>query len=129
MKRSHESHAEKSVRRKTEKLLQCTREIEKDLATLDHEHRKAKKGAREESDGRKADFLRQAAALRRRVDECATEQQRQRDVIAQLGPELKELHQRMRDVLEQQRERRDLLDGQRKEQLQALRDEIGILES
>ena len=81
MKRSHESrhesHEERSTRKKTEKLLQCTREIEQELQDIEARRKTARRAQRESADASKADFLRAAAVLQRKIDENNEEAQRE----------------------------------------------------
>ena len=77
-----EGHEERRVRKKTEKLQQCTLDLDKEIEELEQRHRKVKKIAREQADERKAEFLRQAANLRRRVDEVQKELQQHTEAIA-----------------------------------------------
>ena len=120
--------AERSVRKKTEKLQKCTRELEKELDDLEHRYKKAKKEVQEEADAAKAEFLRQAAILQRRVDESNQELQRQQDEIAKDEPLLQELRNQLAQLLEEQRERREILENDKSARIRALHDEIRELE-
>jgi DNA repair exonuclease SbcCD ATPase subunit len=130
MKRSSDEqrHDERSVRKKTEKLNQCTKEIEKELQALDQAHKRAKKQTREDADQRKVEFLRQAATLRRRVDDTTTALEAQRQAIEQNQPELVEARQRLNDLLAQHRERRETLENTKESRLRAVHEEIEVLE-
>ena len=87
MKRSHsdakrsdgrgDSHAERAVRKKIAKLKECTLDIKKELDEIESKYKRAKKAVREEADAQKAEFLQQAAALQRRVDDDGQELQKQ----------------------------------------------------
>ena len=90
---------ERSVRKKTEKLWQCTAEIEKEMVELESKHKRDKKQSSKEADERKADFLRQSAAIQRRIDDNAAEMQKHTQAIAQLEPEANEMRQQLRDPL------------------------------
>ena len=130
MKRSrNESHAERSVSKKTEKLKKEAKEMTQELELLDQRYKKIRKNAREEAEERKAEFLRQAAALRRRVDESATELQKTKDAIARDEPELNELRMRLADLNEQHRERKEILESDKAARLRALSEEIERLEA
>lgn len=133
MKRSQpepasESHLERSVRKKTEKLKSETAKVNKELDALDKQIRRAKKEAGEDVDTKKTEFLRQAGVLRRRVDDYAAECQVQRDAMAREEPELNELRLKMQEMSEQHRERREILLASKAERLQLLYDEIEALE-
>ncbi len=117
------------MRKKTEKLRKYTREVEQELADLEMRRKAAKRAAREEADGTKADFLRQAAIVQRKVDEHNGERQMLRDAIERDRPELNELRQRMSDQAENQRERRATLERERAARLAALEDEIVRLDN
>ena len=100
-----------------------------ELELLDQRYKKIRKNAREEAEERKAEFLRQAAALRRRVDESATELQKTKDSIARDEPELNELRMRLADLNEQHRERKEILESDKAARLRALSEEIERLEA
>ena len=119
---------ERSVRKKTEKLWQCTAEIEKEMVELESKHKRDKKQSSKEADERKADFLRQSAAIQRRIDDNAAEMQKHTQAIAQLEPEANEMRQQLRDLLDQQRERREILEGDKNAKLRPLLEEIELLE-
>ena len=75
------------------------------------------------------EFLRQAAALKKRVDETAAELQQQREAIARDQPELGEMKGRLADLLAQQRERREIQEGEKAARMQAMLEEIDRLEA
>ena len=122
-------HAEKAVRKKTEKLNQCIRELDKELSEVDRSHKKAKKEQRDRAEAAKVEFLRQAAALKKRVDETAAELQQQKEAIARDQPELGEMKGRLADLLAQQRERREIQEGEKAARMQAMLEEIDRLEA
>ena len=124
-----ESQAEKSVRRKTEKLRQCTRELQKELDQLDHSNKKSKKEAQKESDARKAEFLRQAAVHQRRVDEYASQLAELSAAIARDEPELLDMRARLADLMQQHRERCEILEADKAERLRPIYEEIERLEA
>ena len=138
MKRAHESsrgdssrsqsHAEKGVRKKTEKLRQCTAEVKKEIEDLEQKQRRAKKAARGDGDEQKTEFLRQAAAIRRRLDDNAAEVQNQHDATARDEPELHELRLKLQDLNDQSRERREILEAAKADRLHVLLDEVAHLE-
>lgn len=125
---SHESHEERSIRKKTEKLRHCTQKIEEELADIHEKHKSAKRQAQKAADGSKAEFLRVAAVLQRRIDENAEEMQRLRDSMDRCRPELKESRERLNEQLKVQQERRAALQQERAERLAKIEAEIASLQ-
>ena len=76
-------------------------EIEKEMVELESKQKRDKKQSSKEADERKADFLRQSAAIQRRIDDNAAEMQKHTQAIAQLEPEANEMRQQLRDLLRQ----------------------------
>ena len=136
-KRSHESssstagetHEERSLRKKTEKLRQCIVEIDSELSDLELRRKQAKKDAREATDGSKMEFLRTAATLQRKIDENSEEMKRLRAAVERDQPEVEELRQKLAEQLAQHKSRHTELENEHRSQVEPLRQEIEFLRS
>lgn len=85
----------RSVRRKVEKLRDCTRQMTQEIDAIRKRASDERKAAREKADEQKAAFLQKAAALRRQTDDAQAETLRHREEIVAKEPELHALRARM----------------------------------
>ena len=127
MASSSEGAAERSLRRKTDKLIACTREAEREIADIEQRRKRDKRARADAADDEKADFLREAAAMRRRIDESTEQLQELQRTVTTDTPELIVLRQKMSEQQALHRERRVTLEREKQERLEALREEINYL--
>lgn len=119
-----QASSDRTVWKKTEKLIACTRELQQEAADIDARRRIEKRASRELADDNKAEFLRVAAGMRRKIDENSVKAiQLQRTGAADM-PDLVDLRQRMSEQLEHQRTRRRIVECENKAKLAVLKEEI-----
>ena len=119
-----QASSDRTVWKKTEKLIACTRELQQEAADIDARRRSEKRASRELADDNKAEFLRVAAGMRRKIDENSVKAiQLQRTGAADM-PDLVDLRQRMSEQLEHQRTRRRIVECENKAKLAVLKEEI-----
>ena len=127
MKRAHESHEMRSMRKKTEKLQQCTREVEQQIEEIEAKRKDIKRTQQKSADQSKTEFLRAAAALQRKIDDNNEEAQRLQAIIDREQPELMEARQRLSEQVVTNQEKRAALEKERRERLAAINDEVATL--
>ena len=116
--------SDRTVWKKTEKLIACTRELQQEAADIDARRRSEKRASRDLADDNKVEFLRVAAGMRRKIDENSVKAiQLQRTSAADM-PDLVDLRQRMSEQLEHQRTRRRIVECENKAKLAVLKEEI-----
>ena len=119
-----QASSDRTVWKKTEKLIACTRELQQEAADIDARRRSEKRASRELGEDDKAEFLRVAAGMRRKIDENSVKAiQLQRTSAADM-PDLVDLRQRMSEQLEHQRTRRRIVECENKAKLAVLKEEI-----
>ena len=124
MSREHErsggSHdSEKSVKKKIETLLRCTKKLEHEISALKHV-RHGERGAAGET---KADFIRAAAALRCTIDEHGAALQQVRAENERDLPALEALRLKLYEANAANRERRAMLQSKSDAQVAAVREQ------
>ena len=119
--------AERSLKRKTDKLIACAQEAERELKEIEQRRKRDKRARADAADEEKAEFLREAAAMRRRIDESNEQLHELRRTVTSDTPELIVLRQKLSEQQEQHRERRATLEREKQERLEALLDEIKYL--
>ena len=108
-------------------MIACTREEEREIADIEQRRKRDKRARADAADDEKADFLREAAAMRRRIDESTEQLQELQRTVTTDTPELIVLRQKMSEQQALHRERRVTLEREKQERLEALREEINYL--
>ena len=117
----------RSVKKKIETLKRETSATLRELEEVEERKKKWKQRAKESVEGSKADFLRSAAAWRRKIDEHNDELERVRAGINRTLPELEESRRRLKELSDSIRTRRAEMERETKERLAPLKREMDIL--
>lgn len=115
------------MRKKTEKLQQCTHQVLQEIKELDKRRKKEKRAAQEVTDSGKGDFLRAAAVLQRRLDDNSEELQRLRSLIDRDQPELIEMRDRLSVLERDHRGKRTLMEREHRERMVPINEELDAL--
>ena len=115
------------MRKKTEKLQQCTHQVVQEIKELDRRRKKEKRAAQEVTEGGKGEFLRAAAIVQRRLDDNSEELQRLRSAIERDQPELQEMRDRLSVLEREQRARRAQVEREQRERMVSINEELDAL--